>query len=352
MVRMVLGAVITGVCASVFAAGPIAVKTAKPEAVSESEGVAVVGRVEGSHKVELTARVTGTLWERKGEEGTSVRKGDVLYRIEDTVYKANLQTAKAEYAELKAKLEQAEIDAKRYTDSEMKGGVSKTDRDRAVLTRDVAKAKLDASAAKVALCENDLSYCTITSPIDGVLGRTAVDVGNNVAPLQGALRDVICVDPIDVTVAIPEQVLLWAFEKKRQKASVRRRLLRSDGKEAPIDLQPYAFDNKVDSSTGTVMVRFRGKNPDRVILPGGYVRLVLNEIYATPKLAVPMSAVVFEGDDRFIYVIANGKAAKRKVTLGAVQGNRVIVEDGLKADESFAAVGIHKLADGADVKEI
>jgi len=308
--------------------------------------------VEGSHKVELTARVTGTLWERRGEEGAFVRKGDVLYRIEDTIYKANLQTAKAKYAELKAQYEQAEIDAKRYADSETKGGVSKTDRDRAVLARDVAKAKLEAAAAEVTLCENDLSYCTIKSPIDGVLGRYAFDVGNNVAPLQGTLRDVICVDPIDVTVAVPEQIFLWAFEKMTPRTSIRRRLLRSDGKEVPIELQPYAFDNKVDSATGTVMVRFRGKNPDRAILPGGYVRIVMSERFETPKLVIPMSAVVFEGDDRFVYVIANGRAAKRKVTLGAVQGNRVIVEDGLKAEESFAPAGIHKLFDGAAVKEI
>jgi len=352
MIRTTLGAVLAISCISAFGAGPVAVKVAKPETITEGEGVPLVGRVEGSHNIKLSARVVGTLWECNGEEGKSVKKGDVIYRIEDTVYKANLQTAKAELAELEAKLSQAEIEAKRYTDSETKGGVSKSDRDRVVMARDVARAAREAALAKVTLCENDLSYCTIRSPVDGVLGRDSMDIGNNVSPANGTLRDVISVDPIDVTVSVPEQVLLWAFESGRSKMSTRRRLLRSDGKELGIEMEPYAFDNKVDSSTGTVLVRFRGRNPERTLMPGGYVKLVISEIFEHPKLVVPMSAVVFEGDDRFLYVVAGGKATKRKVKLGCISGNRVIVEEGLTADEKFAAVGVHKLADGVDVKEI
>ena len=181
--------------------GAVAVKTAKPEAVAESEPYVVVARTDGSHEVKLTARVVGTLWERKGEEGEAVKKGDVLYRIEDTIYKAYLKTAKAKAAELEAKLKLAELEAARYTKTETSGGVSKSERDRVVLARDVARAELEAAEAQVTLCENDLSYCTITSPIDGFLGRYKFDVGNNVCPQVGELRDVIQADPIDVRVS-------------------------------------------------------------------------------------------------------------------------------------------------------
>ena len=77
------------------AQGPVAVKTAKATAVEETEPYVAVGRTVGSQEVKLTARVIGSLWERNGEEGEAVKKGDVLYRIEDTIYKANLKTAKA-----------------------------------------------------------------------------------------------------------------------------------------------------------------------------------------------------------------------------------------------------------------
>lgn len=345
-------ALLAATYAALLSAAPIVVKAAKPELLRESDGLSIVGRVEGSHKVDLTARVVGTLWERKGEEGEAVKKGDVLYRIEDTIYKANLETAKAVVDELQAQLDQAEVDAKRYTASETRGGVSKSDRDRAVLSLNVVRAKINAAKARVVLCENDLSYCTIVSPIDGILGRYAYDVGNNVDPQSGPLRDVICTDPIDIVVAVPEQVVLRSFEKGRLKANTRKRLFRSDGSPASVEIEPFAFDNKVDSATGTVMVRFRGKNPDGAIMPGGYVKLVLSEVYDKPRITVPMSAIAFEGDKRFVYVVANGKAVKREVKLGDALGNRAIVDEGLGPDESFSAVGIHKLFDGADVKEI
>ena len=108
--------------------GPVVVKTAKATTVEETEPYVAVGRTVGSQEVRLTARVVGTLWERNGEEGQAVKTGDVLYRIEDTIYKANLKTAKAKAAELKAKLELAELEASRYTATETKCGVSKSER--------------------------------------------------------------------------------------------------------------------------------------------------------------------------------------------------------------------------------
>ena len=334
-----------------FAAGEVAVKTAKPEMVNESEPYVVVARTAGSHEVKLTARVVGTLWERNGEEGEAVKKGDVLYKIEDTIYKANLKSAKAKAAELKAKLDLATLEASRYTKSEVAGGVSKSERDRVVLSRDVAKAELEAAEAQVTLCENDLSYCTITSPVDGVLGRYAFDTGNNISPEVGELRDVIQTDPIDVVAAIPEQRLFWAFENRDLKKGARIRLLRSDGRECPITLKVHAVDNKVDSSTGTVRVRFRGANPDGAIRPGAYVKLLLSSSFDPAKVAVPMSAVVFEGEKRFIYIVKDGKAGKRQVKLGEQLADKVIVEEGLKADEVFVVTGTHKLSDGAAVIE-
>ena len=201
-------------------------------------------------------------------------------------------------------------------------------------------------------CENDLSYCTITSPIDGILGRYKYDAGNNVGPQAGELRDVICADPIDVVASIPEQRMFWAFEKRNVKKNAHLRMLRSDGREVPVELKLHAVDNKVDASTGTVMVRFRCANPDGALRPGAYVKLLMSARYDQPKLAIPLAALVFEGEKRFIYVVKDGKAEKRAVTVGEQQGDRILVESGLAADESFVVAGTHKLRDGAAVKEM
>ena len=352
LVSGVLCLVPCALCLAAGPQGPVAVKTAKATAVDETEPYVAVGRTVGSREVKLTARVVGTLWERNGEEGQAVRKGDVLYRIEDTIYKANLKTAKAKAAELKAKLELAELEASRYMKSESQGGVSKSERDRVVLARDVAKAELEAAEAQVTLCENDLSYCTIASPVDGILGRYKYDAGNNVGPQSGELRDVICADPIDVTVAIPEQRMFWAFEKRNVKKNAHLRMLRSDGREVPVALKLHAVDNKVDSATGTVMVRFRCANPDGALRPGAYVKLLMSARYDQPKLAIPLAALVFEGEKRFVYVVKDGTAEKRAVAVGEQQGDRILVESGLTAAESFVVAGTHKLRDGAAVKEM
>ena len=350
MHRLLIAAASIAVTGVLWAVDGMPVKTARPESVSEGEGYVAVGRLASSHAVEVSARVTGTLWAREGDEGTRVKKGDVLYRVEDTLYKANVQTARAQLAELEARLRSAESEVVRYSASEAKGGVSKIELDRAVLNRDVATAQVEAAKAKLALSENDLSYCTITSPIDGVLGRSAVDVGNTVGPSSGTLRDVVAFDPIDALVAIPETQLLRSFDNRTIKPTFRISLIRSDGQVYPVELKVFAIDNKVDSATGTVLVRFRGDNPRGVLIPGAYVKLVFTETFASPRLAIPMSAVVFEGEDRYVFTVAGGRAAKRKVKLGAQLDNRFFVEDGLGAEDMIAVTGIHKLADGMQVK--
>ena len=170
---------------SVGAAEVVAV--AKPTRVTATEGHVFVGRVKASETVLLTARVTGTLLESNGDEGASVKKGDVLLRIEDTVYRADLRTAQAELAELEARLKHAETEVARYSAGASKGGVSQVELDRAVLNRDVLKAQIEAAKAKIARCEDDLAHCVIRSPFDGVIGQDPVDAGNEVGPGSGTL---------------------------------------------------------------------------------------------------------------------------------------------------------------------
>ena len=145
--------------------------------------------------------------------------------------------------------------------------------------------------------------------------------------------------------------MFWAFEKRNVRKNAHLRMLRSDGREVPVELKLHAVDNKVDSATGTVMVRFRCANPDGALRPGAYVKLLMSARYDQPKLAIPLAALVFEGEKRFVYVVKDGRAQKRPVSVGEQQGDRILVESGLKADEPFVTAGTHKLRDGAAVKE-
>ena len=325
------------------------VAVAKPQKVTESDGFVFVGRVRATETVRLTARVTGELLESNGNEGERVKKGDVLLRIEDTVYRANLQSAKAQLAELEARFEHAETELARYKSVAAKGGVSQVDLDRAVLNRDVTKAQIDAAKAKVALCEDDLAHCVVRSPIDGVIGADPVDAGNTVGPGSGTLMEVFAVDPVDIEVAVPESVRIDCMDQGGERSVEKITLLRANGKPYPIDLKIQTVSRKVDAATGTIKVTLRGANPDGGLTPGGYVKLVVQDVFKTPRLAVPMAAVVFEGEERYVYVVAQGKASKRKVKVGDQSGNLTFVESGIAENDDVVVAGIHQLTDGVAV---
>ena len=348
---MTRGALSVALSAALSAAAAAAevVAVAKPQRVTETDGHVFVGRVQATQTVRLTARVTGTLLEANGDEGVWVRKGDVVLRIEDTVYRANLQTAKAQLAELEARLRHAETEVTRYSAGAAKGGVSQVELDRAVLSRDVIKAQIEAAKAKVVTCEDDLSRCVVRSPIDGVYGEGPVDAGNEVGPASGTLKEIFAIDPIDIDVAVPEAVRLDCMDKGGEKGIEKLSLLRANGKPYPVDLKVHAVSKRVKGATGTVKVTLRGANPDGALTPGGYVKVVVKESFKAPRLAVPLAAVVFDGDDRYAYVIAGGKAVKRKVAVGDPTGDRVFVESGLTEDDDVVVSGVHKLSDGLAV---
>ena len=344
----VFSALSLAMCA-VSAGAAEVVAVAKPQRVTETGGHVFVGRVNATQTVRLTALVTGTLVESNGSEGTRVKKGDVLLRIEDTVYRANLQTAKAQLAELEARLRHAETEVARYSAGAAKGGVSQVELDRAVLNRDVTKAQIEAAKAKVTACEDDLGHCVIKSPVDGAIGANPVDAGNNVGPGSGTLMEVFTVDPVYVDVAVPESVRLDCMDKGGEKGIEKVSLLRANGKPYPIDLKVHTVSKKVDAATGTVKVRLRGANPDGALTPGGYVKVIVKEAFKSPRLAVPLAAVVFDGDERYAFVVVEGKAAKRKVEVGDQSGNLTFVKSGLAEGDDVVVAGVHKLADGTAV---
>ena len=341
--------VLLAVAATAVADDAAVVAVAKPQKVTESDGLVFVGRVQATHTVRLTARVSGRLLEAKGAAGEPVKKGEVVLRIEDTVYRANLQSARAELAELEARLKHAETEVARYSAGAAKGGVSQVELDRAVLNRDVTKAQIDAARAKVALCEDDLAHCVVRSPIDGVYGEGPVDDGNEVSPASGTLKEIFAVDPIDIDVAVPESVRIGCIDKGGERDIEKITLLRADGRPYAIDLKVSAVSRKVDAATGTVKVTLRGANPSGGLTPGGYVKLIVQDVFRTPRLAVPMAAVVFEGEDRYAYVVADGRASKRKIEVGDQSGNLTFVNSGISEGDDVVVAGVHKLADGTAV---
>ena len=322
----------------------------KPVEVKEGEPKSYVGVLKASERVSVTAQVAGKIWKQNFREGGRVEKGQTLFEIEDTVYKANLATAKANLKRLEAQLALAEKEVVRYKKALEKKGVSENDYDRAVNSRDVTLADIETAKARIALAENDMVYTKVLSPISGTIGETKIRVGNNVSPQTGELVSIVQSDPIDIQFALSESDFYRSFDGRTLKGNVRLEVRRADGEAVDRKISVDFVDNQVDRTTDTIMVQLVAGNADGMLVPGGYAKVLLTEKFEPAKIAVKVSAVMFEGEKRFVYVVGEGDVAERREIKTGVQiGDLQLVESGLSADERVVVTGIHKVIAGQTV---
>ena len=321
-----------------------------PVEVKEGEPKSYVGVLKASERVSVTAQVSGKIWKQNFREGGRVEKGQTLFEIEDTVYKANLATAKANLKRLEAQLALAEKEVVRYKKALEKKGVSENDYDRAVNSRDVTLADIETAKARIALAENDMVYTKVLSPISGTVGETKIRVGNNVSPQTGELVSIVQSDPIDIQFALSESDFYRSFDGRTLKGNVRLEVRRADGEAVDRKISVDFVDNQVDRATDTIMVQLVADNADGMLVPGGYAKVLLTEKFEPAKIAVKVSAVMFEGEKRFVYVVGDDDVAERREIKTGVQiGDLQLVESGLSADERVVVTGIHKVIAGQAV---
>ena len=322
----------------------------KPVEVKEGEPKSYVGVLKASERVSVTAQVAGKIWKQNFREGGRVEKGQTLFEIEDTVYKANLATAKANLKRLEAQLALAEKEVVRYKKALEKKGVSENDYDRAVNSRDVTLADIETAKARIALAENDMVYTKVLSPISGTVGETKIRVGNNVSPQTGELVSIVQSDPIDIQFALSESDFYRSFDGRTLKGNIRLEVRRADGEAVGRKISVDFVDNQVDRATDTIMVQLVADNADGMLVPGGYAKVLLTEKFEPAKIAVKVSAVMFEGEKRFVYVVGdNDVAERREIKTGVQIGDLQLVESGLSANERVVVTGIHKVVAGQAV---
>ena len=321
-----------------------------PVEVKEGEPKSYVGVLKASERVSVTAQVAGKIWKQNFREGGRVEKGQTLFEIEDTVFKANLATAKANLKRLEAQLALAEKEVVRYKKALEKKGVSENDYDRAVNSRDVTLADIETAKARIALAENDMVYTKVLSPISGTVGETKIRVGNNVSPQTGELVSIVQSDPIDIQFALSESDFYRSFDGRTLRGNVRLEVRRADGEAVDRKISVDFVDNQVDHATDTIMVQPVADNADGMLVPGGYAKVLLTEKFEPAKIAVKVSAVMFEGEKRFVYVVGDDDVAERREIKTGVQiGDLQLVESGLSADERVIVTGIHKVIAGQAV---
>lgn len=321
----------------------------KGTTVMEAETRSYIGNVRPAETVNITAKVTGTLWKAAFREGAIVKKGDLLFEIEDTIYKLKLQAAEAGLKQVEAEYDYAVKEFNRNQQLIEKNIIS--DAEFAVYAKNRAslEAKIAEMKATIRLCENDLSYTKIYSPITGRIGELVVSVGNEIGPSTGKLATIVQFDPIKIRFSMSEADF---YQNYKDGKLVNHTMVVRDaaGKELAGGIKIDFFDNQVDSATDTVMIQLLCPNADNAIVPGGFVKIDFTRKFDTPRLAIPTTAVMNEGKDLYVYVVgADNVIEKRMIVAGDQVGDLQVVLEGLTIDELVVTGGAHKTYPGGKV---
>ena len=319
----------------------------------------LVGQAVGFQDVEIRARVEGFLETVAFTEGSLVRKGQLLYKIDPKPLQAILANAKANLATSQARLEKARNDVNRFKPLVAQQAVSQQELDNAISAQDAALAQVDAGRAAVEKAEFDLGYTTISAPLDGLIGTTKVKAGNLVGRGESTLLVTISqIDPILFRAGIAEAEYLKVarrFTEEQAQGVVRQgktpiQLILADGTVHPHEGRLDAVERNVDTLTGTIALQIKFDNPERIVRPGqfGRVKFVIDQ--KKDALLVPQRAVQeLQNLYNLAVVGADNKVNFRTVKVGPREGTLWVIEEGLKPGERVVVEGLQRLREGATV---
>ena len=315
-----------------------------------------VGRVSAVTTVNLVARVEGTLEARKFREGSFVKKGDLLFIIEQTAYKAAVTQSEADLAGMQATLKNAELDYERDKGLAKTKDITATELDSSRASRDVAKANVKKAEAALVTAKLNLSYTEIHSPIDGRISATSVDVGNLVGPSSGTLATVVSLDPVYVVFYVGERDLIAARRAglvRGAQVAVTPYLELSDGSKYPDPGKLDYVGTEIGQSTDTLEVRASFPNAGHVLVPGQFVRVTLKTDKTRMALLVPQIALQRDQAGSYVLVVGkDGKVAKREIKLSDQIGQDWVVSDGLTEGDRVIIQGIQKVYPGLVVNAV
>jgi membrane fusion protein (multidrug efflux system) len=324
----------------------------------------MVGTTLGTQDVSIRARVEGFLESMDFQEGTFVKKGDLLYTIDAQPFQAKLVEAQSQLAAASTNLAKSESDLARIRPlAEMKA-VSEQDLDGAVAQEAAARAGVRASEAAVDLAEINKSYTRIIAPIDGLIGLTKARPGEFVGrdPSPVVLNILSDIEPIRVRFSISEREYLimartYLATHDRQDRGSRSEqrsdliLILADGTEHDHHGKAVAAAQSIDQETGTYTVEATFPNPERFLLPGQFARVraiyeTLEDVVVIPKQAISELQSLYR-----VYVVNSSNVVEvKEVTLGPETGNDVVIESGLEAGEMVIVEGLQKVRPGMTVK--
>ncbi|WP_420813091.1 efflux RND transporter periplasmic adaptor subunit [Methylobacterium currus] len=320
------------------------------------------GRVTPMRIAEVRPRVSGIIVERAFQQGSVVKKGDVLYRVDPLPFEVELESAKAALARAEASLFQASRQEDRLRALLSGQTTTQAQYDLALSAERQAEAEVAAQKAAVKRAQINLDYATIRAPITGRIGRALVTEGALVGQTEAThLATIQQLDPIyaDFTQSVTELNQLkrdLASGRLRQVSpdAARVRLLFDDGTPYPHTGRLLFSDVTVDPGTGKVTLRGEFPNPQADLLPGTYVRVQIEEGVSARAVTLPRQAIQRNNaGGSEVYVINDaGRAVLQPVRTGRTLGDQVVIEDGLQAGNRVVVEGFQKFVPGGPVTPV
>jgi membrane fusion protein, multidrug efflux system len=316
-----------------------------------TETATFVGRVTAVDKVDIVARVPGFIEERYFTEGQHVKKGDLLFRIEQQTYKAAVEQQRANLAKAKATEVNAALQLERGRELVRDKNIPQATVDQRAADEAGAQADVMQAQATLDQAEINLGYTEIVSPIDGRIGLANFTVGNLVDPSSGRLATIVSQDPIYVIFQASERDVLEYKTRMAELADkaghVTVHVKLPNGSTYPHPGLSNFLDVQVETNTDTVAVRAQFPNPEGLLIPGGIVNVTVDRGTPRSALVIPQSAVLLDQAGHYVLVVdASSKVELRRVTTGIEEGRNVVVTGGLKEGEQVIVEGIQKVHPG------
>jgi membrane fusion protein, multidrug efflux system len=317
------------------------------------------GRIAPTRVSDVRPRVSGIVIERLFNQGSEVHAGDPLYRIDPRPFEVEVQSTEAALAKAVAAFDQAAQQARRIATLTSQKATSEAENEKANGAMRQAEAEVEGRKAEVARAKLNLSYATIRAPIHGVVGAALVSEGALVVQNETNLATIQQLDPIyaDFTQSVTElnqlRRSLESGELDRIAPDMARvRLVLDDGTVYASPGKLLFSDARVDAHTGQVTLRGEFPNPKRELLPGMYVRVLIEQGIDTDAIALPQQAIQRNGGggSEVFVVKDDNRVAVQAVRTGSMQDGQWFVTEGLKAGDKVVVEGFQKFAAGDKVK--
>jgi membrane fusion protein (multidrug efflux system) len=323
------------------------------------DNLSFVGQVQAFRTVQVRSQAFGVILARPFTEGTTVKAGDVLYRIDPITADADARSARALLAEAEARMSNAETNAARLRPLLVGNAVAKQEVDNAESQLLQAKAGVENAKGAVDASEKRLSDAVVRAEIGGRIGRALMDVGARVGGVNDVLTTIDVVDPVYVSFRpSAEQQFRWrtnpvARRSLEPNGSARISLTMPDGSTFAHEGRIGYIDPVVDAATGTQEYRALFENHEHLLVPGQFADVQLRGLKRDSAIVIPQRAVLQQMGQQIVYVVgADNKVSVRVVKATSWSGANWLIENGLKAGDRVVVDGVQKIGGGATVRAV